>query len=352
MSLPLPSAAEWADRLGLKRAGREWCGPCPVCGGQDRFHVGRRLDHTALVGCRGCIDGGTPGERGQAFGQVLRAAFPDRSPGGGLLIGGQVGSRNRPTRRTPLPGHKSVAPQIGRRLSSRAAVLWERAVVADDTPAATYLVERFVWPPAFLGVLLPLDCRWIPAERWPASRVTQIPQLPSHAAGALIFAYRDSQRLLRAVSCEALGTDGRRCEPRWRRTFGTKVGAWFVTGPGPRCYVEGECDALAARWLKPGLAGAACGGDAGARALKLPKGGSGAWLLPDGDDAGYDAAVLAHANNPRLTVAWRDNDGGDPAADLCELIEERVAIGMAEGLAEAASLQEAWRCLMPGQVAI
>jgi len=31
---------EWqAEQLGLKRMGREYKGPCPVCGGNDRFHL-------------------------------------------------------------------------------------------------------------------------------------------------------------------------------------------------------------------------------------------------------------------------------------------------------------------------
>ena len=55
---PLPTAQEWAASCDLKRCGqREWNGPCPLCGGRDRFHVQDRGDGT-LVGCRGCIDDG------------------------------------------------------------------------------------------------------------------------------------------------------------------------------------------------------------------------------------------------------------------------------------------------------
>ena len=42
--LAMPSAEAWAGRLQLKRVGREHVGPCPVCGGPDRFHVrGERI---------------------------------------------------------------------------------------------------------------------------------------------------------------------------------------------------------------------------------------------------------------------------------------------------------------------
>ena len=49
-----PAAAEWAHRLGLKKRGtRDDSGPCPLCGGRDRFHVTERQGR-ALIGCRGC----------------------------------------------------------------------------------------------------------------------------------------------------------------------------------------------------------------------------------------------------------------------------------------------------------
>ena len=50
-----PSAEWWAEnaaRLNLKRVGSQLQGPCPLCGGEDRFHV--NADADALVGCRKC----------------------------------------------------------------------------------------------------------------------------------------------------------------------------------------------------------------------------------------------------------------------------------------------------------
>ena len=72
---PLPSWADWqgaAGALGLRMESGELVGPCPSCDGDDRFHI-RRRGPDALVGCRGCIDGG-----GAGFVPVLRAAFPER----------------------------------------------------------------------------------------------------------------------------------------------------------------------------------------------------------------------------------------------------------------------------------
>jgi len=44
-----------AERLGLRRAGSEFKGPCPICGGTDRFHVRPGRSAGFLVHCRyGC----------------------------------------------------------------------------------------------------------------------------------------------------------------------------------------------------------------------------------------------------------------------------------------------------------
>jgi len=44
-----------ADSLGLRRAGSEYKGPCPICGGTDRFHVRQGRSADFLVHCRhGC----------------------------------------------------------------------------------------------------------------------------------------------------------------------------------------------------------------------------------------------------------------------------------------------------------
>ena len=44
-----------ADSLGLRRVGSEYKGPCPCCGGDDRFHVKTGRSADLLVYCRhGC----------------------------------------------------------------------------------------------------------------------------------------------------------------------------------------------------------------------------------------------------------------------------------------------------------
>ena len=83
---PLPGVKEWADTLDLTRRGLEFVGPCPLCGGDDRFHV-RDSGGRAAVGCRGCIDGQPDGERAKRFGELLKAVFPARGGGSGAFPG-------------------------------------------------------------------------------------------------------------------------------------------------------------------------------------------------------------------------------------------------------------------------
>lgn len=43
------------DGLGLKKSGREFKGACPLCGGDDRFHIKEGKNQELLVYCRhGC----------------------------------------------------------------------------------------------------------------------------------------------------------------------------------------------------------------------------------------------------------------------------------------------------------
>ena len=44
-----------ADSLGLRRAGSEYKGACPICGGTDRFHIKNGRSADLLIYCRhGC----------------------------------------------------------------------------------------------------------------------------------------------------------------------------------------------------------------------------------------------------------------------------------------------------------
>ena len=66
-----PTPAEWGDRCPqLYETGTQLEGPCPACGGTDRFHVNFDPPHYWL--CRDCQEGDHMAP--------LYAAFPERSP--------------------------------------------------------------------------------------------------------------------------------------------------------------------------------------------------------------------------------------------------------------------------------
>ena len=63
--------AEWAKALpNLKREGEQLKGPCPLCGGEDRF----RVDKTGGAYCNKCLPNGSDTAR---FLELLRTVFPN-----------------------------------------------------------------------------------------------------------------------------------------------------------------------------------------------------------------------------------------------------------------------------------
>ena len=134
---PLPNVEDWAARIDLRNRSGEYVGPCPVCGGTDRFHVGRGRGGAAMVGCRGCIDG-QPADIGhKAFGRVLREAFPERFQSG---AGERTARTPQPPRKPPesrpepIPGPDDADAR--RKVARR---VWKRTKPLQGTIAETYL---------------------------------------------------------------------------------------------------------------------------------------------------------------------------------------------------------------------
>ena len=349
---PLPVVDDWLARLELRRMGSEWKGPCPVCGGTDRFHVREGRDGAALAHCRQCPDGG--------FLALLREVFPERF------------ERERPVRRPERPVGGDSTPEPADGPDPRAAfvrLLWARAVPADPTPGRLYLALRSAWTPAGIGPELPATVRWLTREAVPGhDAAAKWHGLPDGAVGALAFAWRrpgDADPDPRAVSFEALDAAGRRLAPRWRRTTGTRTGAAFearapASDADPVHVAEGEADALAlvlAPWRGPGGVYAA-GGTPGLRTdperFTALSGGP-VVLHADGKPQGAAAASYAKA---RIQATGREcrieryaprGEDGDPAAALAGWIGERAAILEFDGGATRDDADRgAWHHLLRG----
>ena len=369
---PLPTWADWqdsAESLGLSNRSGELSGPCPSCGGTDRFHVRRARDgHGAAVGCRGCIDGG-----GDGFGGVLRVAFGERDRG--------VEGPERPVEAIPARTGESPAPVPSVEPRVRCArSLWDSAGAADDSPGRAYLARRWAWPPvgtpdpassgeggtgagvpnAMNATQLPASVRWLDATAAPKpDRAAKWYGLLAGAAGALTFAWRTPDALA-AVSLIAVSDAGERVRwfPRRDRlgakvmTLGARSGAVFEARPAPAPdapvhVCEGEVDALAltlAPWTGPGRV-VALGGTSGMkRAAELP--GTGPVVLHCDGDRGGEAAVRSardaiEAAGRECSIAWRRD--GDPAGELAEWLAERAAIREFDGGATRADADRgAW----------
>ena len=213
----------------------------------------------------------------------------------------------------------------------RPGAIWAAAVDANGTPAETYLVERAAWPPATaLGHRpLPDSVRWIAKADWPGNAGAW---LPRGAAGAVCYRFADADGQGVAVQLEALTADGKPLAKRWRRCAGSKQGAWVTVSVGgsPVVLTEGEVDALAAVWLRPGCEARACGGTAGLQTgAAMPTDGRPCEIWPDGDASGDRAAG---AIGGRAVVRWLDH--GDPAEQLKHRIETAAAL-LGDDLAEA-----------------
>ena len=248
----LPTVEEWEQACGLKRRGAERVGPCPRCGGDDRFHVRPGCNGgPPLVGCRGCLDGRPGAERQAAFGAILQTVFPDRN-------------RRRPGSvvRFPAPRKPATRSTPDRDTAPLALELWAAGSPAESSPAHEYLAGRKVCPPPpAVPSALPESVRWVPRQA-----CGKVYGLPKAAAGLVLFGLRPVRGGdVHAVQSEALAADGKRTNPRWRKTYGALAGLAFEAAAGnpgrPVVLCEGPVTALASRWLRPDcrvLAG--CGG--------------------------------------------------------------------------------------------
>ena len=244
-----PSGDQWlaqAGALGLSRRGNELSGPCPHCGGTDRFHVHVRGPRSGVFSCRQCHARGDS----TAASRILEAAGFARAGGGGE------------DRSVPRPPTRPVRTQQQSRSGRRQvqlASLWNRLQFVSGTPAEACLARRRVWDPAHTA--LPDCVRWLPfgaaAEaglRWRPDREIPHPD----TLGFICYRFDAADGRIGAVQCDALAPEGMPWPSRppgaplsgpyrWRQTRGELAdAAMIVPGDGsPIAVAEGPVDVLA-----------------------------------------------------------------------------------------------------------
>ena len=285
---PAPSAAELATAFGLRRTGpRDFNGPCPLCGGRDRFHV-RDRDGRGVFGCRQCIDGAAPADRAAKFGEIMALfrfdVIPHRAP---PPVDG-------PGRRPKLSGVAFARQQ------------WSRAtaIPADQLhPARRWLAGTAghgpLWRPS---VPLPPSVRWLADKRGGRVGAIVAGLAPPGAGGRVSGVELISIDVAGMPALDKHGEGARR-----KRAHGDLVGAVCVVGlldpdGGAVNVCEGLADALAvaARTVEAAIC---MRGTQGLRNLQLAR-----WL----------ASTFAHVG------VWGDRDGEDPRA--APLLAQRVEV--------------------------
>jgi hypothetical protein len=116
--------------IKLKRSGREEIGPCPRCGGEDRFSVSLRKQ---VFNCRGCQIGGDV----IALVQFLHRC--DFKTAVEILTG-----ENRPTMQAPLASSRRIDADDDAARTKTALTWWREAGPIGNTVAELYLWQRHI----------------------------------------------------------------------------------------------------------------------------------------------------------------------------------------------------------------
>lgn len=235
--------------------GGEWAGPCPFCGGRDRFHVQPHAEHGGRWLCRHCTGG--KWQDAIAFGQRLWPAEPflqvcERLAGGSLeAYQSKTGRRER-----VLPEKPAYTPPAGewQEDARRAIEGCERNLSASfGEEALHYLVQRGLQPDTIAywrlgyspgsrfgqlwvprGVVIPCVAR---DEVW-YLKILLLPEVPVRCQGC-------RQQTPARRPCPRCGTVN-----KYRGVRGNRPAAIFgadeLAGAWGALFVEGEMDALVA----------------------------------------------------------------------------------------------------------
>lgn len=150
-AIPISEVADRLQILGLTRAGSEMVGPCPCCGGKDRFAINTAR---GVWNCRIC---GTGGDGIALVRHVLGCDFRKAL---GYLCGEErveLDPAERARRERAAAEKKArderQAARFRRMAIDDARNIWRNSVEADGTAAAAYLAGRGVDPRPVTGGL-------------------------------------------------------------------------------------------------------------------------------------------------------------------------------------------------------
>lgn len=144
-----------ARGAALKRTGREHVGPCPACGGKDRFSINPAK---AIFNCRGAVGGDVIAMvmhlDGVSFTEACEALTSEPPPNGQAkpLSPAEQIERERARRENQARAAARAAQEAEYREDTRetAAAIWDASQALAGTLGATYLERRGIrleeWP--------------------------------------------------------------------------------------------------------------------------------------------------------------------------------------------------------------
>ena len=250
---PIPTLDEWqAACPQLRSAGTaSLTGPCPLCGGDDRFHVAEKGGRV-IFGCRGCMNGEPDAVRARRFGQILRAVFGDDA----ATTTPTPTAPSRPATRREQASQQEKADYVAACWQASTAIPRDR-----DHPGRRWLWHRTggdgpaLWQP---DIPVPAPVRFLddlPAKGYPyGNRPTGPVLIVLLAPSAEWIAAWPAAPLPQALAVHFIDHDGRgirRLHGTTKVTWGAKAGAFGLIGnPHPETgdtlsVVEGLADGLA-----------------------------------------------------------------------------------------------------------
>ncbi|MCB5199034.1 hypothetical protein LGQ03_07260 [Loktanella sp. TSTF-M6] len=198
-AIPIEEVAERLGLLdGLRRAGHEWVGPCPACGGTDRFGIN---PHKNVYNCRHCggVDNGCDG-----LGLVRLVLGVDFPTALSWLVGERAAeidpaeARRRAEQRAREQERRDAVAERMRQESIRAgAAIWDQGLPAAGTAVSGYLSLRGL--PSAISDKPPSSLRFHPALPYLQPNAGGQGWVTLHTGPAMLAACRAPNGQLTAV---------------------------------------------------------------------------------------------------------------------------------------------------------
>jgi hypothetical protein len=261
----------------LRRAGREHVGPCPACGGKDRFSINQER---GVFNCRGAVGGDVIAMvshiEGLTFLQACEAINGEPIPGreSRPVSDAEREKIRRARAHADAERERRRVEQESdiRRNQKLAGEIWRAARPIDGTPAEAYLRARGIpkpdagWPDVF---------RYHPAVGYPGrGRLPALIARVDNPAGVPVAIWRIY-----------ITADGKKASvPDAKRGLGAmEGGAVRIGGLDPHIGIAEGVESALGAWCLTGQKGPVWAATSGMGAFNPPAGIKRITIFPDGD---------------------------------------------------------------------